>query len=68
MSAFANQLSDKNLQSRLFNTLRKNKPFKEFKYVIDKSGDFRMQWFYFKNKWHQDFVARQLYRLKPTDE
>jgi len=68
MSAFADQLSDKNLQSRLFDTLRKNKPFKEFKFVIDNSGDFRQQWFDFKNKWQQDFVARQLNRLKLTNE
>jgi hypothetical protein len=68
MSAFADQLSDKNLQSRLFDTLRKNKPFKEFKFVINNSGDFRQQWFDFKNKWQQDFVARQLNRLKLTNE
>ncbi|HNU21723.1 MAG TPA: UPF0158 family protein [Bacteroidales bacterium] len=68
MSEFADQLTDKNLQSRLFDALRKNKPFKEFKLVIDNSGDFRQQWFDFKNKWQQDFVARQLNRLKPTDE
>ena len=68
MSEFADQLTDKDLQSRLFDALRKKKPFKEFKFVIDNSGDFRQQWFDFKNKWHQDFVTRQLNRLKPTDE
>ena len=68
MSEFADQLTDKNLQSRLFDALRKNKPFKEFKLVIDNSGDFRQQWFDFKNKWQEDFVARQLNRLKTTDE
>lgn len=59
MSEFANQVSDNNLQSRLFDALRKNKPFREFKFVIDNSGDFRKQWFDFKNKSQQDFVARQ---------
>ena len=68
MSEFADQLTDKDLQSRLFDALRKKKPFKEFKFVIDNSGDFRQQWFDFKNKWQQDFVTRQLNRLKPTDE
>ncbi|HNY45295.1 MAG TPA: UPF0158 family protein [Paludibacteraceae bacterium] len=68
MSEFAVHLTDKDLQSRLFDTLRKNKPFKEFKFVIDNSGDFRQQWFDFKNKWQEDFVARQLNRLKTTDE
>ena len=68
MSEFSVHLTDKDLQSRLFDTLRKNKPFKEFKFVIDNSGDFRQQWFDFKNKWQEDFVARQLNRLKTTDE
>ena len=67
MSEFADQVSDKNLQRRLLEALRKNKPFREFKFVIDNSGDFRQQWFDFKNKWQMDFVASQLNRLKQTD-
>lgn len=68
MSEFASQLSDKNLQRRLFNALRMNKPFREFKFVIDNSGHFRQKWFDFINKWQQDYVARQLDNLKSTDE
>lgn len=68
MSEFADQLTESNLQSRLFDALRKNKLLREFKFVIDNSGDFRQQWFDFKIKWQQDFVARQLNILKPTDE
>ncbi|HAK76937.1 MAG TPA: hypothetical protein DCR35_17635 [Runella sp.] len=68
MNEFAEHLTEKNLQNRLFNALRKNKPFREFKFVIDNSGDFRQQWFDFKNKCQQDFVARQLNRLKPTNK
>jgi len=68
LSEFADQVSDNKLQSRLFDALRKNRPFREFKYVIDNSGDFRQQWFDFKSKSQQDFVARQLNLLKPTDE
>lgn len=60
MSEFAEQVADKNLQIRLFDALRKNKPFREFKFVIDNSGDFRQQWFDFKNKCQMDFVARHL--------
>ena len=63
MNDFANQLTENNLQSQLINALRKNKPFREFKFVIDNSGDFRQQWFDFKNKWQEDFVSRQLNRL-----
>jgi hypothetical protein len=68
MSEFTDQVSDNKEQSRLFDPLRRNKPFREFKFVIDNSGDFKQQWFDFKNKWQQDFVAKQLNRLKPTDE
>ena len=68
MSEFAAQLTDNNLQSRLLGALRRNKPFREFKFVIDNSGIFRQQWFDFKNKWQQEFVAKQLNRLKAPDE
>jgi hypothetical protein len=68
MSEFTDQVADNKLQNRLFDALRKNKPFREFKFVIENSGDFRQQWFDFKNKWQQDFVARQINRLKPTNE
>lgn len=54
MSEFAGQLTDNNLLSRIFVALRKNKPFKEFQFVIDNSWDFRQQWFDFKNKWQQE--------------
>ncbi len=68
MSEFAGQLTDHHLQSRLLDALRRNKPFREFKFVIDNSGIFRQQWFDFKSKWQQEFVAKQLNRLKPPDE
>jgi hypothetical protein len=68
MSEFTDQLTDNNLQSRLLNALRKKKPFREFKFVIDSSGDFRQLWFDFKNKWQQDFVSIQLNRIKLIDE
>nr|MBP9135252.1 hypothetical protein [Saprospiraceae bacterium] len=68
MSEFAGQLTDHNLQSRLLDALRRNKPFKEFKFVIDNSGKCRQQWFDFKNKWQQEFVSKQSNRLKPPVE
>lgn len=68
MREFADQLTDHKLQGRLFDALGKNKPFREYTFVIDNSGKFRQQWFDFKNKWQQDYVARQFSRLKPTDD
>jgi hypothetical protein len=68
MREFAEQLTDNNLQSRLFNALRKKSPFREFKIITDNSGNFRQQWFDFKNKWQQDYVASKLNHLKLTEE
>jgi hypothetical protein len=68
MSEFTVQLTDNNLQNRLFEALRKKKPFREFNFVIDNSDDFRQHWFDFKNKWQQNFVTRTLNRLKLSDE
>ncbi len=67
MRKFADQVSDNDLQSRLFDALNKNKPFRAFGYVIDDS-DFRQQWFDFQNKSQQEFVARELNRLLSADE
>jgi cellulose biosynthesis protein BcsQ len=68
MNDFANQVSDIKFQNQLFDVLKKNKPFREFKFVIDHSGDFREAWFDFKNKCEQDFVARQLNQLNSADK
>ena len=67
MIDFTEQLTENiPLQDRLFDSLHKNKPFREFKHVIDHSGIFRQKWFDFKNKQQQDFVVRQLDRILPS--
>jgi hypothetical protein len=63
MSEFAEQLGDRSLQNRLFEALRRQKPFREFKFVIDNAGDFRQEWFDFKNNWQQQYVAKELQRI-----
>ena len=68
MSAFANQVTDNKLKSRLLCALKNNKPFRAFKFIIDNSGNFREQWFHFKEKWQQHFVAKLLDRIKSTNE
>lgn len=65
MSAFANQLTDTDLQDQLLEALSKKKPFREFKFIIDDSNEFRQEWFDFKSKCQQDFVKRQLNTLQP---
>jgi hypothetical protein len=50
MENFAYQLEGNDeLRSELFKALNKRKPFREFKWVIDNSGDYRQKWFDFKN-------------------
>ena len=64
MNEFAEQVADQNLQSKLLNALSKNKPFKEFKFLIDNDPDYRQQWFDFKSEWQLDFVTKRVRRMK----
>lgn len=68
MSEYAEQLGDHNLQKLLFDAIRKKKPFREFKFIIDSLDDYKQQWFDFKNKWQQAYVERQLNQLELTIE
>jgi hypothetical protein len=54
---------NKTLQSKLVNALQKSKPFREFKFIIDYSGDYRNKWFDFKEKKYLLFVEKQLEEL-----
>ncbi|WP_298144412.1 UPF0158 family protein [Flavobacterium sp.] len=67
MRKFAEQVPDSNLQTRLFDALDKNKPFRAFGYVIDNS-EYRQKWFEFQNKSQQEFVASELNRIFSADE
>ena len=50
MENFAEQLEGNDeLKHALFNALKMRKPFREFKWLIDDSGDYRQQWFDFKS-------------------
>lgn len=68
MRAFAEQMADPNLQSRLLNALSGNKPFRAFKSLIDNTGDPREQWFDFKGNWQRAFVEEKLKRLSENAE
>jgi len=65
MTDFAMELTEnRNLQNRLLDSLEKKKPFSQFKFIIDNSGDYRQLWFDFKANWQQAFVSRQLDTIK----
>jgi hypothetical protein len=65
MIEFAEQLpDDSRLRESLITALNHKKPFREFKAVIDNSGNIRQEWFTWKEKWQQDFVGEQLRYFK----
>jgi hypothetical protein len=60
MEAFAEQLPNKlEFKLKLFQALNRNKPFREFKFIIDNS-DYREEWFAFKALKLQQWVEEQI--------
>jgi peroxiredoxin len=61
MADFAEQLTENSdLQQRLIHALNNRKPFRNFKHIIENSGEYRLQWFAFKNKRQQEYVEKKL--------
>lgn len=60
MSDFAENIDNAKLQDRLINALNKSKPFRNFKWEIDNSGDYRQEWFAFKKLQYIEHVKRQI--------
>src|SRR3954449_4635145 len=56
MKDFADQLSDTRLQNKLYNSLSKRHPFREFKFLIDNSGEQRQKWFDFRDKQYYEWT------------
>ncbi|GGH17966.1 UPF0158 family protein [Pedobacter zeae] len=51
MEDFTNELpNNTRIKVTLLEALNKRKPFREFKYEIDNSGEYRQLWFDFKNR------------------
>lgn len=57
MADFAENVDNDSLQKKLVNALNKSKPFGNFKWQIDNSGDYRQEWFNYKK-------ARYIVRVK----
>ncbi len=69
MAAFAESLEDSNnLKTRLIYALNRNKPFREFKFIIDNSGEYRQQWFDFKARRLQEWVVERLEWISRSEE
>ena len=68
MVDFAEQLTDTKLQDKLAKALNRNKPFREFKFEIENSGEQRQNWFNFKNKRYIEWTENQLKAQNDTDK
>lgn len=60
MADFAENIDNPGLQKRLINALNRSKPFRNFKWQIDNSGEYRQLWFEFKNNRYIEWVKDQI--------
>ena len=60
MVDFAESVDNPSLQDRLIKALNKSKPFRNFKWQIDNSGDYRQQWYNFKDQRYIQWVKIQI--------
>ncbi|MGV8815795.1 MAG: UPF0158 family protein [Gelidibacter sp.] len=60
MVDFAQSVDDIGLQNKLIYALNRLKPFQNFKWQIDNSGEYRQQWFDFKKKHYIQWVKNQV--------
>ena len=59
---------DHELRDTLSQALTQRKPFQEFKFIIDNSGDYRQKWFNFKNQMLVEWVKKELNYIDDGDE
>ena len=60
MADFAERIDDPKLQDQLINALNRPKPFRNFKWQIDNSGEYRQQWFDYKKMRYVQWVKEQI--------
>lgn len=68
MEDFVEMVDNPSIKRRLENALSKRKPFREFKYEIDDSGEYRELWFGYKAERMKDWVKTQLHHTLREDE
>ena len=65
MVDFTEQLEENNpLRNILFNALNKKKPFSQFKFEIDNSGEYRQKWFDFKQQKLENWVVEKFKEIR----
>jgi hypothetical protein len=60
MTDFTDTVDNKELQNKLADTLRMAKPFKNFKWQVDNSGEYRQKWFDYQRMRYIDWVKEQI--------
>ena len=60
MEGFTEQVSEKNLQAKLYAALGRDRPFRRFKDLIDYEDEYITSWFEYKNKKDIEWVTRQI--------
>jgi hypothetical protein len=60
MADFVDTVDDENLKEKLADSLDRPKPFQNFKFTIDRSGEYRDRWFKFKEKKLMDWIENQI--------
>ncbi len=60
MADFAESLDNEEIRSKLITALNMPSPFRNFKWQIDNSGEYRQQWFDFKSMRYIQWVKEQI--------
>ena len=68
MEDFAYSVDSASLQEKLINALNRSKPFSNFKWIIDNSGDYRQKWVDFKNQKYIEWVEEKISELNSMEE
>lgn len=67
MLGFVDSLPDSlNIKQKLSHSLGGRRPFREFKYLIDNSGQYRQMWFDFKSTMLQQWVEDKINEIRQT--
>ena len=68
MSDFTEVVDDSALREKLIDALNRPKPFGNFKWIIDNSGDYREKWFEFKNQKYIEWVEDKIREYNSMEE
>ncbi len=68
MEYFTDSVDDPELREELINALNRPKPFSNFKWIVDNSGDYRQRWFDFRDKKYIEWVEDRIDRYNSMED